>query len=174
MKRTLITIVVFGFLPSIARAARCTDIAKVNFADGTLAVAGIHQTMQIFHFHHGVSLEYEGGDKKPDWRTTIRHDVVVKPEASRAVRFLTLFRNHLTGSGSWTYLVGLACSGGHVQQVFQSAGVYMQVVKISPMLVQVSMPVWKPADPTCCPSEKKEVRYTWEAKTHRYVLARTE
>ena len=174
MKKFLVSVFMVGFLPSIALAARCTDIAKVNFADGALAVAGIHQTMQIFHFHHGVSLEYAGGDKKPDWRTTILHDAVVKPEASRAVRFLTLFRNHLTGSGSWTYLVGLACSGGHVHQVFQSAGVYMQVVRISPMLVQVSMPGWKPADPTCCPSAKREVRYAWDARSHRYVLARPE
>jgi LppP/LprE lipoprotein len=186
MKRTLVSVFALGLLPSIALAAQCTDITKMDFANRTLRVTGIAQPAppskspyggpaanQTFHFRGGVSLEYEGSsDDKPDWQTTIQQDVVVKPERSVTLRFLTLFRNHLTGSGSWTYLVGLACSSGRVQQVFQSSGMFMRVAKISPGLVQVSMPAWKPSDPACCPSAEKELRYSWDPKTHRYTLAR--
>ena len=166
-------------------AAQCTDIAKVDFANRTLTVVGIPQAeapskgtfagpavKQGFRFHHGVSLEFEGRKgKKPDWQTTIRQDVVVKPEGSRAIRFLALFRNHLTGSGSWTYLIDWECFGGRIQQVFQSSGMFMRVITISPELVQISMSVWKPADPACCPSARKELRYTWNPHTRRYTLA---
>lgn len=124
--------------PSGVRA-QCLDIAKVDFANRTLTVT-TSRAQQVFHFRHGASLEFEGSkQKKPGWRTTIRHDVVVKPEGSNAIRFLTLFRNHLTGSGSWTYLVGLQCKGGLIHQVFQSSGVFMRVIKVSSKLVQVSM-----------------------------------
>jgi len=184
MAKSIALMLILVSICATALAAQCTDIAKVDFANRTLTGAGIPQTAapgkstfsspaaeQVFHFHHGVSLEYKGG-KKPAWRTTIQQDVVVKPERSVTIRFLTLFRNHLTGSGSWTYLVGLACSGGRVQQVFHSSGMFMRVAKISPERVQVSMPVWKPSDPACCPSARKELRYPWDPKTHRYTLAR--
>ncbi len=168
-----------------ASAAECTDISKMDFANRTLSVAGVSGAAvsgkslsggpgvdQVFHFQHGVSLQYDGDNrKKPDWRTTIRQDIVVKPEGFTKIRFLTLFRNHLTGSGSWTHLIGLACSEERIQQVFQSSGRFMRVAKISQHLVQISMPEWKPSDAACCPSARKELRYTWNTKTHRYTLA---
>jgi hypothetical protein len=184
MTKLLALMLILLAVCTIASAAECIDISKVDFANRALVVGGVQQAVtpgestlsgraakQVFRFRHGVSLEYEGGNnKKPDWRTTIQHDVVVRPEGSRTVRFLTLFRNHLTGSGSWTYLVGLACSGGRIQQVFQSSGVFMRVAKITPKLVQISMPLWKPSDPACCPSARKELPYTWDERTHRYTL----
>lgn len=172
MKKILISVFLLTLLPSMTLAAGCTDIAKVNFANRTIVIGGNGQVSeQVFHFHHGVALEFEGGDKRPDWRTTITRDVTVKPEASKGIRFLMLFRDHLSGSGSWTYLVGLACSGGRVRQVFQAGGVYMRVIEISPERVQVSKPVWKSVDPVCCPSESKELCYAWDARKRHYVLA---
>ncbi len=151
--------------------AQCTDIAKVDFANRALTVT-TSQAKQVFHFRHGLSLEFEAGKgKTSDWQTTIRQDIVVKPQGSGDVRFLTLFRNRLTGSGSWTYLVGLQCSGGQIRQVFQSSGELMQVIKVSRKSVLISTPVWKPADPACCPSARKELRYTWDSRTRRYALA---
>ncbi len=171
-----------------ASAAECTNISKIDFANRTLSLARAQQAAvpggrafggpavgQVFHFHQGVAVEYEGGDgKEPDWQTTIRQDVVAKPEASRTIRFLTLFRNHLTGSGSWTYLVGFACSGGRIQEVFQSSGMFMRVVKVSAELVEITMPVWRSAAPACCPSARKEFRYIWDRRAHRYILTRSD
>ena len=184
MNRLLALVVILVAVYTTALGAGCMDITKVDFANRALRVAGIAQAAppgespfggpaaeQIFHFHHGVSLEYER-DKKPDRQTTIQQDVAVKPERSLTLRFMILFRNYLTGSGSWTYLVGLACSGGRVQQAFQSSGIFMRVAKISPEWVHVSMAVCKPSDLACCPSARKELRYHWDLKTRRYTLAR--
>lgn len=171
MKKILVSVFLLILLPSITLAAGCTDIAKVDFANRTIVVGGNGQAAeQVFHFRHGVALESEGVDKRPDWRTTLTRDVMVKPEDSKGIRFLTLFRDHLSGSGSWTYLVGLACSGGRVRQVFQAGGVYMRVLDISPERVQVSKPVWKSVDPVCCPSESKRLRYAWDARKRHYLL----
>ena len=188
MTKFIALVLTFIFICVAASAAECTDIAKVDFANRTLTVAGIQQMVtpaesplggplaqQAFHFHHGVSLEYEGGPgKKPDWQTTIRQDVAVKPEGFHTIRFLTLFRNHLTGSGSWTHLVGLTCSGGRIQQVFQVSERFMQVEEVTPEVVQISRRVWKPSDPACCPSARKKLRYTWDPRTDRYTLAHTD
>jgi hypothetical protein len=172
MTRLLVLILILVSASSMAWTVQCTNIAKVDFANRTLTVAK-QGAKQVFHFHQGVAFEYEEpGNDKPDWQTTIQQDVVVKPLPSSTVRFLTLYRNHLTGSGSWTYVVGLACSQGRMRKVFQASGMFMKVGQISPKLVEISMPVWKPSDALCCPSAHKELRYAWDPQTHRYALTR--
>lgn len=171
-------------------ASQCRDISKIDFANRTVVLSSVRSRPtlgegpsaasappQIFHFQKGVSLENDGDTSPagthpaaPDWRTTITQDVTVRPKGSSAIRFLTLFRNHLTGTGSWVYLVGFACSGGHIRQVFQKSGVAMRVVQVSPTQLQLSAPVWKRSDPACCPSGRKKLIYDWIPSDHRYTL----
>jgi hypothetical protein len=161
-------------LSSNAASQRCSDIGSVDFGNSTIQLKQSAEVLDSeFRFQNGVFNKMEEPPGSVSWRFEIIRDTIIRPDPNTAIRFVGIFGNHLTGTGSRDYLIGFRCSGGIVKNVFQQAGEGMRVISLSPHSLQLRFGVWKEADAHCCPSSEKNVRFTWDAGSGTYIEARS-
>ncbi len=110
--------------------------------------------------------------QKPDWRTTIERDLIIQPGGSGGVRILVLNRNHLTGTGSYTYVFGFRCNAGSVDKIFEASGQGVRFDKATDSAIDITVGIWRPSDPHCCPSREEHLRYVWSQARKRFVRER--
>jgi hypothetical protein len=147
-----------------AAAQQCRTISEVDFRNSTISTV----TNGNLRFHGGTFESKESADVVM-WRWQIRHDATVAPTPNTKIRMLEIFGDHLSGTGSRTYLIGFRCVDGAVKQVFRQEGEGMRVVSLSPDKVTLKFGVWQPSDPHCCPSGKKTASFLWDAAKQTYT-----
>jgi hypothetical protein len=150
----------------VAAAQRCEEISTVDFRNATIRAAD----HGVLRFRNGTfdSMESPGVVM---WRWQIHRDETVAPAPGVSVRFLEILGDHLSGTGSRTYLIGFRCVNGAVQQVFQQAGDGMSLISLAPRKVTLRFGVWKKSDPHCCPSGNKTISFSWEADKQTYATS---
>jgi hypothetical protein len=150
--------------------ADCSDLSTLDFKNLTVTVTG-----RTFAFHYGKATNSDSpGDEKPDWEATIEKDSMVSPAPGVETRFLLIDDSHVTGTGSWLYLVGFRCEptnsrlhAGYLQRVFESKALSLSVERLDGRSVVVSTQPF-PGKPT-----KKHFSYKWKSGTGKFVLRRT-
>lgn len=113
--------------------------------------------------------EQEESRHKPDWKTTIEQDIILDPAPSERVRLLVLFQNHVTGTGSFTYILGFQCTGGSVKNIFETSG---EGIKLAPAIgnrMELTVGIWAEGDSRCCPSQEVSLTYRWSVSLKRFV-----
>ena len=85
--------------------ADCSDITVLDFKNATVIATG-----RTFAFQDGKAYNSDTpGNEKSDWEATIEKDTTVSPAPGVKTRFLLIDDSHLTGTGSWLYLMGFRC-----------------------------------------------------------------
>jgi hypothetical protein len=168
-------------------AQACGDIAKFDFRNFTFETNP--RTFKDYgsfngpapdgplKLRNGVFLEWDWLDgqvppeyrNKPDWRTEITRDAFVKPEGSQGVRVLSLGRNHLTGTGWFTYIFVFDCAEGRVRNVFEASGEGVGLVRVNQSELILGVGIWKPKDSHAHPSIQVTVQYRWSPEAQRFV-----
>jgi hypothetical protein len=58
-------------------------------------------------------------------------------------------------------------SGGRLRAIFRSQVLYRATSEVAPGTLLVTLPDYAKGDELCCPAERTNRRYVWDAKTHR-------
>ena len=88
-------------------------------------------------------------------------------------RFLLAIVNadHLLGSGAWDSVFLYVCRGDIYVQVFASRFLYGAKVELGMNAdFWITAGVWRPSDPTCCPSSERRTHYSWNGKQNRFIV----
>jgi hypothetical protein len=147
-----------------AAAQQCSTIFAVDFRNSNIRTSADGD----LRFRPGV---FESRDPSgiAQWRWEIRRDVTVTPLPDTKIRMLEILGDHLSGTGSRTYLIGFRCADGAIKQAFQEEGEGMRVMSLSSEKVTLKFGVWKRSDPHCCPSGEKTVQFIWDSAKQTYV-----
>jgi len=160
----------FGLAGGLA-AQPCSDITRIDFRNSTIRTKQTGGILDSeFSFRKGVFNEMEEpGGSIVDWHFEITRDTIVHPAPNTTIRFIGISGNHLSGSGSRDYLIGFLCSDGAIENIFQQNGEGMRVIALGPPSLQLRFYVVKESDPHCCPSEQKDIWFSWDAASGTYV-----
>ena len=181
---------------STLRAAPCRDIANVDFRNHVIVAARYNGNPFYGLFNGpgpggplrlraGVFLQWDltPGEiaklsaeerdevmRKPDWKTEIERDLLLHPPAGSAgVRVLTLVQEHLTGSGSFTYVVAFDCRSGTLNKVFEASGEGVRLERATASRLELSAGIWGNGDAHAAPSRVERLQYRWSPALKRFV-----
>lgn len=183
MFRVFLAVLGFGLFPISVSAQACTDVRSLDLKNATIRVGSpdesgprMEPSELKFSLRNGVALiantsGSSSAARQPDWRVELLIDRVVHPEPSLWLRVLVLEQTHLTGTGTWRYILALDCNDGQLERIFQfgSEGISLKHLDDQTMLVYQTM--WMPADSHAQPSKHREMHYAWNAQNHRYRLS---
>jgi hypothetical protein len=184
----VVAIVVALLLAPAARGAQaCADIAKFDFRNYTFeATTRTFANFGVFNgpapdgplkLRNGFSLEWDwpAGQvppeygNKPDWQTEIVRDVFVKPEGSQGMRVLSLSKNHLTGTGWFSYIFAFDCTEGRLRKTFEASGAGVGVARVDASELILRVGIWKQKDSHAHPSVQVTVQYRWSPEVQWFV-----
>ena len=186
MIRMLLVAFTFCLLSSSAWSQACADIRRFDFRNATIRVGSfdINKLTGVFNdsrglaltfrLRNGVALTYEDPASKsetPDWQAELVVNREVHPEPSIWMRVIVLEDVHMTGTGTWRYIVAFGCEKGRLVQKFQftSEGIYLK--HLDNQALQLYQAIWLPTDSHADPSSHRELIYKWDARVHQYRLA---
>jgi hypothetical protein len=166
----------------------CADISSVDFGNRVIVAEGEARPGSYGVFNgpgpagpirltNGRYYEWDGlpetpvGTRKPDWVTKIEGELLVHPPQSGGVRVLRLSRTHLTGTGSFTYVLAFMCQRGSVSKVFEASGQGLKLESVTDAAIDLSVAVWAKHDDHASPSKVVSLRYEWSPRSRRYVRA---
>lgn len=123
---------------------RCSDVGQIDFKNLTFGSEGL-----VFPFHDGVAEIYDwegiamsaenGTQPKPEFQAEIDLDKTVSPAPGVKVRFLRFELDHLGGSGWRNYVLGFACGGGVLREVFHREAISLRLESLNDDEITVSM-----------------------------------
>jgi hypothetical protein len=185
--RAGVIVVTLLLAPAARRAQACEDIAKFDFRNFTFETTP-HTLKDYGAFNgpapdgplklrNGVLLEWDWPDGEipqeyrnvPDWRTEIARDVFVRPEGSQGMRVLSLGRNHLTGTGWFTYIFAFDCFEGRVRKILEASGEGVGLARVNASELILRVGIWTLKDSHADPSIQVTVQYRWSAEAQRFV-----
>ena len=183
-------------LAPLASGAACRDVASIDFRNRVIrAASDLGETdYGIFNgpgpggplrLRDGAFLQWDGitsrmwsempADErkeikqKPDWKTTIEQDTLIRPIGSGGIRVLVLSRVHLTGTGAFTYVFGFRCSSGSLQEIFEASGEGIKLERATDNGIEINVAIWSQNDAHCCPSRHERLRYIWSPARKRFA-----
>ncbi len=182
----VLVMLVAGACPQLSAQHACKDIASFDFANSALTVGGtgikvpeISGTFNFaapkerFAFHNGVanvSNDLEArGEAKPDFRISVDRDELLHPKGSGAVRLLVISMEHLTGAGSFQYVVAWECRGHRLHKLLDASGEGLSLRSASDNNIQLKLSLWSEHDARCCPSKRADAAFQWSPKLQAYI-----
>ncbi len=92
------------------------------------------------------------------------------PEPTIWIRVIELEDDHLTGTGTWHYLLAFSCEKGHLARKFQfsAEGVFLE--HLDDQTLKLGQGIWTPTDSPADPSRRRELTYKWNTRVHQYRL----
>jgi hypothetical protein len=167
--RMTIQIVLMLILVGSLAAQKCSHISEIDFRNSVVQLKP-NQDWPVteLRFRHGIFDEREEsvGASGVDWRYEIEKETTVSPAPQTTIRFLEILRDHMSGTGSFTCLVGLSCSQGKVKNVFQQCAEFMKVGFLTPQDLQLEFETPKWSDP---PSVKTKRSFSWSSSSNTYI-----
>ena len=115
---------------------------------------------------------YELGTINCGFEYSIKDLTVLKPSADTEVRLVSTVKNHLTGSGAFETIRGFQCKDGGMATVFSKEFYYgASFEQISDTEFALTGGSWSGDAPSCCPSYKKRIVYSWDLRAGEYRSA---
>ena len=188
MRLSSVLLLLIGTLrpPILAGQSACTDISSFDFPNRVIVAH--REAHPVFYgtfngpapggtirLRNGRFYEWDeptGVSKKntkPDWLTEINRDLVVHPPQSAGVRLLSLVRTHLSGTGSFTYILGFTCQDGSLSKIFEASGQGLNLVKVTDAAMDLAVAIWAERDSHSSPSSVVSLHYVWSPRLKRYV-----
>jgi hypothetical protein len=158
------------FVATDVPAQRCQEINEVDFRNGIIEIPSTPKRLdKLFRFRNGVFDETEVPGDGVEWRFRISKDVTERPDPHTTIRFIQISGDHLRGTGSRNYVLGLQCADGVVKNIFEREDEGLTLVSATSGTVSLRTPVWKNSDAHCCPSGEKQTWFVWDKVSGRYV-----
>jgi hypothetical protein len=186
MFRNAVGIILFVAFSASVRSQSCTDIRRFDFRNSTIHV-GESDTNELqalynaprglaltFYLRDGVGLTYDfpqSNPKAPDWRAELTTDREAHPEPKLWIRVIELVDDHLTGTGTWRYVLAFSCENGHLIRKFQfsAEGVFLE--HLDDKTLQLGQGIWVPSDSHADPSHRRTLTFKWNVRLHQYSLS---
>jgi len=184
MSRILLAALTFSLFSNSAWAQACADVRRFDFRNATIHVGSSdknelqtlfnepHRLALTFHLRDGVALSYDDPSAKsgtPDWKAELVLDREVHPEPSIWIHVIVLEDVHMTGTGTWNYVMAFGCDKGRLVRKFQFTSEGVSLKHLDDQTLQLYQGIWLPTDP----SRHRELIYKWDARVHQYRLAAT-
>jgi hypothetical protein len=172
----------------LGHAQTCDDIRKVDFRNATIhsapfddnELAGLFNGAREFNFQFKdgtADLYIRGHDYKdgtPEARAKIVADSVLDIPGGPRVRFLQIDWEHLKGTGSFTALLGLACSNGEIKHIFQFSADNAKFAEGPGDQIVIEQGIWSQKDAHCCPSQRRTIYYGWNVDQQKFQRLRVD
>jgi len=184
MLRPLLPFLACFLFATSALSQTCSDTRTFDFKNATIQTGTkdenhyINSTLngpedgpETFQLTNGSG--FQGDDLEPhEWGITLVSDHLLHPDPSTWLRVLVMERDHLTGTGTFYFVLAFACAGGRVMRIFQFSGEGVELKQWSDRSLEIALAIWAPNDAHADPSLHRELFYRWDAKLHRYRLVR--
>ena len=154
-----------------ALLSACRDIAKVDFRSAVI-VASTTSGNTDYGLFNGPGPEGPlplRDALEPDWKTSIETDTLLYPAGSRGIRVLTLFRVHMTGTGSFTYVFAFDCRSGKLNKIFEASGEGVRLEQATANSIHLKVGIWSEQDPHAGPSRVEQLRYEWSPMRRKFL-----
>ncbi len=166
-------------LATVALAVRvtaqpCADVRQFDFRNSVLRIGGQtgenHEPERSIRLRNGTAFISDDprSIKSRDWEITLKADRVVRPDASTWAKVIVLDRNHLRGTGNWTYVLAFGCANGSLARLFQYESEGVTLEHTDGRTIRLYLAKWRSSDAHCCPSQHLELVYEWDVSQHRY------
>jgi hypothetical protein len=183
MTRTLFVLLAFCLLLNHAQGQHCSDIRHFDFKNATIIV-GLTDDNELqtvynssraeahtFRLRDGVAETFDDPSLKsgtPDWRAELLQDREVHPEASTWIRVIVFEDDHLTGTGTWHYVLAFGCNKGRLTQLFRFTAEGVSLAHLDDQTLELHQGIWSPSDSHADPSMQRVLTYKWNEREHRY------
>lgn len=186
MLRALFVLFAICLSSNSAWPQACADIRRFDFNNVNIHV-GLSDRNELrtlyndprglaltFRLRNGVALTYDdpfSKSKTLDWQAELDTNREVHPEPSVWIRVIKFEDVHVTGTGTWHYIMAFGCDKGHLVRKFQftAEGVYLK--HLDDETLQLYQGIWTPTDSHADPSRHRELTYKWDVRVHQYRLA---
>lgn len=183
MVRRLFVVLVFCLLLNSAQGQACSDIKRFDFKNAIIQVGSTDDNelptlynasraeALTFHLKDGVAETYDGSPLEsgvPDWRAELLQDRQAHPEPSTWIRVIVLEDNHLTGTGTWHYVLAFGCNTGRLARLFQFTAEGVSLGHLDDQTLELHQGIWTATDSHADPSRQRVLTYKWNAQQHRY------
>jgi hypothetical protein len=177
MVRRLGVVVVLGLISGAVRAQTCGDIRSFDFRNASIPIAakdeGGSSGPDLFRLQNGRG--FSSGDpdsaQSHDWQLDLVTDRLEQPDHLTWIRVIVVNKDHLTGTGSWQYVMAFDCQHGSLVSLFQYGSEGVELKRLSEETLVLYQAIWKKGDPHCCPSGHTVLAYRWNPSRHRYERA---
>ena len=174
MQRLALVMAACSVFASVSRAQTCTDVKTFDFRNATIQVASRivrdPSAVDSFPLRDGVAFTSDDPDSPDahDWRVKLILDRTVHPESDTWLRVLELEKDHLTGSGSWYYVLAFDCRKGNVERVLQYGSLNMSLRHLDDTEIDLHQAVRLPEGSGGEPNWHCDVIYRWSSTDHAY------
>jgi hypothetical protein len=168
---------VFCLLSISAQSQACSNVRHFDFKNVTIHTApsddGSRQGSETFHLRDGITFISDDPDslESHDWKVELLEDHAVHPDPLTWIRVIVLERDHLTGTGTWHYILAFSCQEGHLVRLFQYSSTGVNLMHLDDQSLQLYQAIRAPTDSYANPSRHSVLSYKWNAKEHRYLRA---
>lgn len=185
MFHTAVVMVLSVFFSISVWGQNCEDIRRFDFKNATIHVgkSDANELQALYNGPRGLALTYHLRDgigltndfpqfnpKTADWKAELSMDREAHPEPTIWIRVIELEDDHLTGTGTWHYLLAFSCEKGHLARKFQfsAEGVFLE--HLDDQTLKLGQGIWTPTDSHADPSRRRELTYKWNTRVHQYRL----
>lgn len=181
----LLLLLLSGTCGDLCAQYTCDNVASFDFRNSILMMGGtglttpqeygafnFPGTKERFAFRKGVAVQWESDERnpqKPDFRITIDHEQLVHPDGSPGVKILFVEMDHLTGTGSFQYLVAYDCRGHRLHKLLDVSGEGVSFRTATDNSIKLTLYIWSDRNGHCCPSKRADVTFEWSPKRQAYV-----
>lgn len=144
-------------MPALRRGAFRLDVGSVRLRDGA-AYTRVGKVCD------------PAGDLQCEFAISL---IRAEPFGTRQMFLLTVVNtDHRLGSGAWDSVFVYVCRNRSYVQVFGERYFYGARVTVdSASDMWITSGVWSKDDPSCCPSQEKDVHYVWSPQRRRFGIA---
>jgi hypothetical protein len=152
----------------------CQDVRTFDFRNATIQIApqdeGSRQGSQSFALRNGIAFTSNDPDslKSHDWRVDLLVNRTVHLDSRTWASVIVLEKDHLTGTGTWGYVLAFGCENGVLVRLFQNSSQGVILKHLTGSEIELYEPSWKVGDAHCCPSAHRELVYRWKPNEHRF------
>src|SRR6266850_2093705 len=134
----------------------CQDVNEIDFKNAT--IEGIV-------FKNGVAFMNDDPEsKKPDWEIKITTESILSPEPAVKIKLLELWKNHLTGTGTFSVVKLYSCKNHRLVSIFSRDQAQVEKVKDD----EIQLTVFNKYLGFRGWGEKESISLKWDRLKHDY------
>lgn len=147
---------------SSSQALNSCDIAATDFANQQVGTDKFGQ----LNFQKGSYTQVDTLGN-PDWNFTLATSSSLYSFGPDTVRVLSVFADHLNGSGSWYLALGYTCSKGQVKKVLEEASL-SPIVAVKTGETGLQLEVREDYQGASAPEGRKTIELRWDSQNRQF------
>lgn len=173
LRKFLVVSALCLFLKSL-NCQPCQDVRTFDFRNAAIQIApqdeGSHQGTQTFVLRDGIAFISDDPQslKSHDWRVDLIVNRILRLDSSTLASVIVLKKDHLTGTGTWDFVLVFGCEKGVLVRLFQYSAQGVILKHLDGGTVELYEPSWTVGDAHCCPSRHRELAFRWISQEHQF------